>query len=106
MVRKEISEKELKNKVDELEKQCEEYRNNAVKLMQRYPGYGETDGVDEEDHHQYRFSNLVLSEYDTLLNELVQTLEKVETHRRKREVFACNQGREAPSPRASRETPG
>jgi hypothetical protein len=61
--------------------------------MQKFPGYGETDGMDEEDHHEYRFSNLVLSEYDALLNELVLTLEKVETHRRKREVVLLNQGR-------------
>lgn len=77
----------MKSKVEVLESECEAYRTQAVKLMQKFPGYGETDGMDEEDHHEYRFSNLVLSEYDTLLNELVQTLEKVETHRRKREVY-------------------
>ena len=87
LVRKEISERELKNKVEVLEAECEMYRSQAVKLMQKYPGYGETDGMDEEDYHEYRFSNLVLGEYDALLNELVQTLEKVETHRRKREVI-------------------
>lgn len=85
-MRKEISERELKHKAEIVDADCEIYRAQAFKLMQKYPGYGEQEGMDEEDHHTYRFNNLTLGEYDALLNELVQTLEKVELHKKNRLV--------------------
>ena len=90
LVRKEISERELKQKVEIVETECESYRSQAFRLMQKYPSNNEQEGIDEEDNHEYRFNNLVLAEYDALLNELVQTLEKVETHKKKREVIISN----------------
>lgn len=89
LVRKEISEQELLNTIREIEAECEEHRGSAVRLMRRYSGYKETEGMDEEDYHNYKYSNLALRQYDELLEELTGTLRTVLVHRVNKEVEGC-----------------
>lgn len=86
LVRKEISESELRDTIKKLEEECEHFRTLSVKLMRKYSGEREMEGMEDEDHHNYRYSNLVLQEYDDLLNELSSTLKKVQSHKLKKEV--------------------
>jgi hypothetical protein len=86
LVRREISEAELLDKIAKVEEECIFQRNEAVRLMQKYPGAGEEQDADEEDRLKYRFGNLVLEEYEQLQQELIGTKSKVNFQKSKCEV--------------------
>lgn len=77
LVRRELSEVELTEKVKQIEDICAQLREESVHLMRKYPGYREREGIDAEDNQRYRFGNAVLSEYDELQEELTETLKRV-----------------------------
>jgi hypothetical protein len=88
LVKKELSEREFQEKINYVEERSKHYRELASKLMKKYKGKNEDQGIDNEKIHQYKYNNEVLREYDELSRELNHKLETISFQKAKKEVRA------------------
>lgn len=70
LLKRELSEREFLQNINNLNKECVHYKKLAEKLMKKYKGEKESEGVNESLFNEYNYQNLVLGEYESLLKEL------------------------------------
>ena len=70
LIKRELSEREFLDRIKTSIIDSRKYRNQAFRLMKKYRGENEAEGVDQESMSKYRYQNLVLEEYEEMIKEV------------------------------------